>query len=275
MNFITEGGGIPSYRSGSVSKCANVITQFFQNYNILSVNELNKLKLQSEGISVEDARTQWPLRSEKSQNFFDFGVKITVVFNATTYYEVLSSEGNYDIIRLVVSGIDNDRESSALELPYYEMMPCERLVLVLKLEHHKSLNRPSDPCRNDYPSYIESFLAQPIADYLRNPVFAPHLPYDRETCIEICETKHLLPICGCMYGNNAWHYAGSPPKISICAEEHRTANCTFTTPDQVIKACLCYPRCEQYRFQVVAQQTLKFNYGTYCNTGMCYVVVDC
>lgn len=126
----------------------------------------------------------WPLRTTRA-NQFGFGFNIVGHLDARGFIEWTNdTKEGYDMIKVYVSDPESDSGLSTLKVPYYLLMPCEKILMVLRLERYQLLNREDSPCRVDYPLHVASvFMKNFTPSQLYNPVHAPKLPYDQATCI--------------------------------------------------------------------------------------------
>lgn len=226
-------------------------------------NQIDLWSLKQENRTLDDAKAKWPLRSYNMSNIPERGLLILGLIDASNFIETPDAQNNVDSISIVVSSFQTDATSSAIDIPYYQLLPCECLEIALALDHYALMNQKQSPCRDDYPEDLKSLLKQPMeVENYNNPVFVPRLPYDEETCEQLCAVKYWLPKCGCYVSKIAWKYAGSPANVTVCEESG--INCTIDwlhTPLDVFKECNCFKKCNQYRFRVVGDDKIRYSVG--------------
>lgn len=106
-------------------------------------------------MSLDDVRSLWPLKAT--------GFKLLGYFNASNFIEFNETDGNRNNILLAVTAFDTDLAgSSALDIPYFKLLPCEELRLALALDQYQLLNRPRSPCRDDYCRHSKTPKLQAI-----------------------------------------------------------------------------------------------------------------
>lgn len=242
----------------------------FQHYlaaNLIDYQYLTEYFKQSNITDVKANRdvfeNAWPLKSYL--NFFG-GIAIQGKLNASQFIEAsTSNEG--DFILAKIASFDTDSPSvSAVGLPYYQLLPCEELQLAIALEYHSLRSRSGSPCRNDYPQELLDLIKSPLTpELLYNPVFAPNLPYNENTCKLMCMEKYWLPKCGCYFSPEIWRYAGKPANFSQCSPFANNSSICLNpvTPVEIIDACKCFPRCDGYRFRVVAAEKIRHKEGKF------------
>lgn len=231
------------------------------NFRNIVVNQVNYRALKTLNLTLDNIRSLWPLKSSSSV-LSDFnGISITITLNADDFIEWPDTNGNHDAIELVISNFETDYYGySAVGMSVYNLLPCEQIRLNLELEHYTRLHRSSAPCRDDYPDFIKRLIREPIAvKLLNNPIFSPHLPYNQQTCQDICSTQYLLKKCSCYMEAYIWRYAGMPKEFPLC--ETIRENCTMDIPNEVISDCDCYPVCSSYHFHVHSKEKFRFDYG--------------
>lgn len=237
-----------------------------QHYGLVNQIHLAGLKnfqeYENKNFTFDDAKKFWPLKSSVAEAG---GIIIRGTFDATNFIGSGAEGEEQDYISAKVSSFETDSPSSStIGLPNYQLLPCEELQIAISLEYYSLINRQGSPCRNDYPPELETLLKKPIAPQsLYNPVFAPDLPYDVETCKLMCSTKYWLPKCGCFPFPEIWRYAGKPANLTQCLPFGENSSQCFnpSTPSEIIKACHCFPKCVGYRFRVVAAEKIHHEEG--------------
>lgn len=235
----------------------------FSDQHYVDANVADNDYLVSQNLTLEDRRGEWPLQTHYT-NSINRGIAVAGYFDATKLLEFIDGNKSALTIRLYIQSFESDPASnSAIGIPYYQLMPCEQLIISLALEHHTLINRTDRPCRDDYPDALKMMLKKQMTTNLfYNPIFAPNLPYSQETCRKLCEENFWLSKCSC-YGNPAVRlYAGQPENMT-CPEygPNCTLNEDYKIPSDTINECKCYPTCKSYRFHVAGDDKIRYSYG--------------
>ena len=146
------------------------------------------------------------------------------------------------------------------------------MELYIALQHYTLQNRENSPCRDEYPESLKTMLANPMPESLfYNPLNAPNLPYDPNTCGNLCDAKYYLPKCGCYINVESWIYAGKPENATVCpfVTKNQTCNQNLRAPPTEISKCECYQKCTSYKFRLVAADKIKYSLG---NIPICMTV---
>lgn len=246
--------------SGSIPKWA-VTKHKARNQNYVTLNEVNFQSTVSSNMTLEELRSQWPLKTHFRNN------QLHAWFNFSTENFIMhpDRDHNVDTISTIISSFESDSSSSsALEIQSFVLMPCEELHLYIALQHRTLKSQANSPCREDYPAIIQQMLPEHMdASLFYNSINAPYLPYDQETCVTLCETKYWLHLCGCYGSIESWRYAGKPANTTVCP---RVANnCTTSiisrAPPAEVSKCECYPKCTSYKFHLIAADKIKYSLG--------------
>lgn len=208
----------------------------------------------------------WPLKAQMhSPNSASTGLQLNGYFDGNNVIEFPTQAGDEDFISLHIASFETDSpSSSAIGIPFYNLMPCEEIHIFLALEHHTLFNRLTNPCRDDFPSILRSEFKIPLTvDLFYNAVFFPNLPYSKKTCTDMCISRYWRRQCGCYRTTEVWNYAGKPADVPVCPTFG--ANCsrftTFDAPWEVIQDCDCHPKCSEHRFRIVADDKIRYSYG--------------
>lgn len=235
----------------------------------ISLNAVNYANLQKMNKTLDEIRNKWPIQTSIANNLSNLqGIQIIGRFNATNFITYQDSNGNRDNIQVIINSFEVDNPSSnAIGMTYYHLNPCEAVSIALALERYKKLNRPESRCRDDYPDNLKKMLIQPMTtDYLYNPIFAPFLPYDQQTCAILCAAEYWLPKCDCYVSYDTYQYAGEPSDVPICPPYEKQKNCTRNAwteaPGEVIQRCECHSKCNSVGFRVINVEKISYGYGT-------------
>lgn len=204
----------------------------------------------------------WPLETHLRSSS-KAGFELNGYFDATDFIESPDTLGNRDTIAVIISSFETDTpSSSAVEVPYFQLMPCEVIRISLALEHYTLFDRPTSRCRDDYPEQLKSMLnASMTTDLFYNPAFAPHLPYDQYTCISMCTVSYWLPKCGCYGSPDIWRYAGMPVDKKPCPRFGENCTELRDAPWTFIQQCECHQKCSRHRFRIVSDEKIRYSYG--------------
>lgn len=132
----------------------------------------------------------WPLRTALA-NDFEYGLKIIGNLDARGFITWTNeTREEHDLIKVYVSDPEYDSGLSTLEIPYYTLLPCEKIVIFLRLEWVQLMNREGSPCRTDYPPQVASiFKSNFTSSQLFSAIHAPKLPYDKGLCVYCRNSK--------------------------------------------------------------------------------------
>lgn len=236
------------------------------NEQIMSVNVLNYSNLKKYNLTLENAKQKWPLKA-KAAGSPHSGITIYAYFNAKNFIEYPDADMNHDYIELAVSSFETDAPLDSMIK--FQLLPCERIDVVVAFEHYTTINRLENPCRDEYPDeLLKALLKLPMhPTNLYNSIFAPELPYNDYMCNLMCHTNYWLPKCNCYVYYEIWFYAGRPNNTIVCPK--CGLNCTSSkqtiqeTPTLEIDKCKCYPKCRGYRFRLIVQEKQKYGVGKY------------
>lgn len=236
---------------------------YYIGQNYLTFNRFNYNMLSNTNISLDQYRKKWPVHTVNSMLGYRQGVTITGYLNRTNFIEYPDSNWNEDRVSVYITSFESDAWSSAeAGIRNYRLLPCEQLEISIEVEQYKLINRSSSPCRDDYPETLRKLTKEPMTpDHFYNGFLAPKLPYDPITCEDMCASRYWQEFCNCFVSSDVWLHAGKPDKIPMCSDYGTkcTRSTAYETPTEVITNCQCYPKCEGYRFRVVAKD--KTNYG--------------
>lgn len=233
---------------------------------LFSINHVSNDPFLRSLTPLDEIRKTWPLRSiTNSYNYYIGGLLVTAFINATNFFNDIN--GFDDSLRFTIRNLDNETDSDYRYsgLQYYEMLPCENLVISISLEHYNKLNRPTSPCRNEYPQDIKKMILKP--DTI-NPLFE-ELPYDPIICKELCINKYWMKNCSCFISERSWLYAGAPVVTTLCSDDiggicsSGVEALISKTPNDVVSDCSCFPKCSGYSIKIndAQQQIFSDNYG--------------
>lgn len=248
----------------SIAEWAYKVVKNTSGEQMWSANILNYFYLDNDNITLQNAKQRWPLKAEAAGSP-NYGITVIASVNATNFIEYPDMDNNYDYIEISISNFETDAPSDSNIK--FQLLPCEKIDIVVALEHYTSINRPENPCRDDYPDgLLKALLKLPMHPTdLNNPIFAPDLPYSEYTCNAMCHTNYWLPKCNCYVYDEIWLYAGKPGQTMVCPR--RAENCTSSeetihkTPISEIYQCKCYPKCSGYRFRLAAHDKMNFGIG--------------
>lgn len=152
--------------------------------------------------------------------------------------------------------------SSATDVSYFQLLPCEKLQIVLDFRVYFGRNTMMNPCRDDYPKELEDFLLNPMpASSLYNPINSPKLPYDLETCYRICAVKDEIQECGCSSVANRQVFGYFKGNITSCEDAGRL-NCLAEIQQKFNGIqCGCYPKCQTNYYQIAGLNRIRFHAG--------------
>ncbi len=117
---------------------------------------------------------------------------------------------------------------------------------------------------------LKQMLKYPLepAD-LYNSILAPNLPYDRQTCEQLCVVNYWLPICNCTMFPEIMRYSGKPKNTTVCPSinyndtDGRCAskNVSTKTPSSEYARCKCYKRCEGFGYFIAGYDKIQHGLG--------------
>ena len=188
------------------------------------------------------------------------GLTISAQIDASHFIETPDEQNNVDSISLVVSSFETDARSSAIDIPSYQLLPCEFLRHITRTRALQALESEAQSLPRGLPRRFKAAIKATMgAEDYYNPVFAPQLPYDQETCEQLCAAKYWLPKCGCYVskidGNTldlqrTWLFV---KKVAPIVQP-----IGYTLRRDVFSECNCFKKCNQYRFRVVGQDKIRF-----------------
>lgn len=225
-----------------------ILRKYNDDYELTEVDVglINLQSLAAKNMTLSDVRPLWPLNTSTSGDI-NLGLKLSTVFFKQFYdLQLFRSLYMYSF------------EVDSPPIDYnHAIRPCTQLQVGIAMEHYSLLNRPSSPCRDDYPKQIKGMMLDSIpADNLNNPIFAPHLPYDRVTCETICLSNHTASSSGCYWDYEAWMYAGMPENPPACEEIWNDMRIGWD-----VAKCECYKKCTQHTFRVAFENLIDFRSG--------------
>lgn len=229
----------------------------------VKVNQINRDYLQNYSISIENFLPQWPLKSNRFNNF-NAGIYIEAMVNAKNLIDFEDETGESGQITVRINPFQAGL-GILVGLPQYEILPCEELSISLTLERYQLQNRSNSPCRDEYPQYVADFIKNSDA---KNLTFAYQLPYDPAVCKMLCKSKYLLDKCKCFFSFDAWIYAGKPNDIELCsaASPDPSTDCG----EIVLENCSCHAKCNQTVVRI--NEVQKFSHAKGHATIYCCIV---
>lgn len=150
--------------------------------------ELNRVDLDHPSSqNVDDIQAIWPYKISYTET-----LRIMANFDAKNFVERKDENGNEDHIVLSLAAFDTNSEKKEI---MFELMPCEQLDVSVALEYYSMINKPNNPCRDEYPNEIAERLNATLPAHLMfNPVFATNFPYDADLCEVEKIIKNFLKI---------------------------------------------------------------------------------
>lgn len=223
-------------------------------------------------MSLDSLRDKWPLKATQAGQP-QHGIAIHAEVDATKFIEYdqhrLTEATHYDVKEFDVIGVYiSNFEADGIDTigqPFYHLLPCEELIVAIRLEHVTLQDRTSSPCLEDYPPELKALIKNPLeAKFFQNPIHAPNVPYDQQTCNNLCVVKYWLPLCNCYVDYQSWNYAGQPNDQPVCpdfADNCTKLTGTVSTPTKEFIKCGCHERCEGFQFHVVNEQKMRYSVG--------------